>query len=413
MKNLAFIQKNFFDSLTFAQEVAKKLNKRIATLPDLINLRVNQDYDNSFVWNRWFTPFTTFYLGKHQDKRLMVVAHHLGPLNNKERFLQWTESGKRDEGSDRRQYGSAGLPKINQQELADLVAGKFGEVSILDFDEYYAKHGINVQSSFIHFANAWGDPFLKLLFGDKCNNFLEKHLQISSDNAKEKNKQEGAENKILELGIRDRYGWHLFSSAKFDFPDDEPIALFLTLGRLNSYGNHDLSLGTEIRTHEDAGHANFVVLNDENKDVVSIDYNHEEHWQNCLVENEEKTPDFFVLMDVGDKLFTQYPKDGARMDSGEPMFEITKCEKIGERTFFKTEIYGSPFLKYDIQEVIAVAPKGANAYIIDGEISGRETATVPVQFFRVQVNRQKRILKDIEVAGNLNLLLKINGVAVN
>ncbi len=414
MKNLAFIQKNLFDSLTFAQEVAKKSNKRIATLPDLINLRVNQDHDNSLVWNRWFTPFTTFYLGKHQNKRLIVVAHHLGPLNNKEKFLCWTKSGKKDENN-REQYGSAGLPKISQQEFTDLIAGKFGKVSILDFNEYYAKYGMNIQNSFIHFTSAWNDPLLKLLFGDKCNNFLKKHLRISSNNAKEKNKQKGAGNKILELGIRDRHGWYLFNSTKVDFPDDEPVALFLTLGQLTSYGNHDLSLGTEIRTHEDAGHANFVVLNDENEDVISINYNHKDHWQNCLVENKEKTPDFFVLMDIGNnKLFTQYPKNGTRMDSGEPMFEVIKHEKIGESTFFKTEIYGSPFLKYDIQEAMTVAPKGANAYIINGKISVKETAaTIPVQFFKVQINDRRRILRNAEVTSNLNLLLKINGVSID
>jgi hypothetical protein len=413
MKNLAFIQKNFFDSLMFAQEVAKKSNKKLATFHDLINLRINQNHDDSFVWNRWLTPFATLYLGRHNEKRLIVIAQHLGPLNNKERFLQWAESGKKDDGSNRKQYGSAGLPKISQQEFTDLIEGKFGEVSILDFDEYYTKYGTNVQNSFIHFADAWDDPLLKLLFGAKCNDFLEKHLQISSDNAKKKGKQEGAENKILEIGIRDRYGWYLFSSNKIDFPDDEPIALFLTFGRLNSYGNHDLSLGTEIRTHEDSGHANFVVLNDENEDVLGIDYNYEKHWQDCLVNNEEKIPDFFSLMNIGDKLFTQYPKEGARMDSGEPMFEITEYETVGESTFFKTEIYGSPFLKYDIKEAMAIAPKGANAYIIDGEILGRETVNIPVQFFKVQVNSQQRILRDLEVAGDLDLLLKINEVKVD
>ena len=412
MKNLSFIQENFFDSLFFAQEVAKKLNTRVANFHDLINLRINQNPDDSFVWNRWFTPLATIYLGKHNEKRLIVVAQHLGPLNNKERFLQWADSGKKDEGSERKQYGSAGLPKISQQEFSDLIEGKFGEVSILDFDEYYAKHGANIQSSFIHFADTWGDPLLKALFGPKCDDFLDKHLQISTDNAKKKRKEEGAGYKILELGIRDRYGWHLFDSNKVDFPDDEPIALFLTLGRLCDYMNRDLSLATEIRTHEDAGHANFVVLNNESQDVIAIKYDHEKHWSSCLVINEEKVPDFFVLINIGNKLFTQYPKKGARMDSGESMFKVLEHEKIGESTCFKTEIYGSPFLKYDIQEVVAIAPEGANAYIINGEISGRETATVPVQFFKVKIDEKQRVLRSSEVASNLELLLKINGVKI-
>lgn len=91
-------------------------------------------------------------------------------------------------------------------------------------------------------------------------------------------------------------------------------------------------------------------------------------------------------MDVGDKLFAQYPKDGARMDSGQPMFEIIECRKVGEGTSFKTETHDPPFRKYDIQDVAVVGPKGANAYIINGKIFVRETAIVPVRFFKVQIN---------------------------
>ena len=410
MTNLSFIQENFFDSLFFAQEVAKKLNTRVANFHDLVNIRVKQDYDQSLVWNRWFTPFTTLYLGRYNDKRLIVVAHHLGPLNSKERFMQWAESGENQEESDRKDYGSAGLPKISQQEFADLVEGKFGEVSVLDFDEYYAKHGANIQSSFIHYMSAWDDPLLNALFGPKFHDFLDKHLEISSQNAKEKNKEEGAEYKLLEIGIRDRYGWHLFGKEKVDFPDNNPVALFLTFGRPSSYGNRDLSVATEIRAHEDDGYANFVVLNDENEDILTIDYDSKKHWSKCRVENLEKVPEMLVLMGTGPKLFSQYPKEGARCDTDEPMFEVLEIKRVGEDTFFQTELYGSPFLKYDISEVMAVAPEGANAYIINGEISGRETVSVPVRFFNVKVDEKRRILRGEEVASNLKLLLKINGV---
>lgn len=411
MENYSFIQKNLFESLFFAQEVARKLNTRVANFHDLVNLRINQDPSNSLAWNRWYTPFATIYLGRRDGRRLIAVAQHLGPLGNRERFEQWAESGERDDDSgNRHKYGSAGLPKISQQEFADLLDGKYGEVDTLDFEEYYAKYGTHIQMSQIDFLKAGEDPLLKLLFGDQSAAFLQKHFQISRDYAKEKNKESGAENKILEIGIRDRYGWPLFGSQKVDFPDNEPVALFLTLNRAACYSNHDLSVATEIRTMEDAGMANFVVLGDEKKDVTPVSYSQEKHWINCLVDNEEEVPDFFVLMEMGEKLFSQYPKEGEQMDSGQPMFEVLEYEKIGDATSFKTKLNGSCYLLYDIQEAIAVAPEGANAYIIDGEIAGGQIATVPVQFFKVKVNSQKRILRSQEVASALALLLKINRI---
>ncbi len=270
MKNLSFIQKNFFDSLFYAQEVAKRLNTRVANFHDLIELRINQDFDTSFIWNHWFTPLATLYLGKYNGKRLIVIAQHLGPINNKERFLQWADSGKRKEGSGNKQNGSAGLPKISQQEFSDLIEGKYGEVSILDFAEYYRKHGSNIQCSFIPYIKACEDPLLKALFGPKFKLFLDKHFQISFDNTQNKNKLEEAAHKILEFGICDQYGFWLFDSYGIDFPDDQPVALFLSLGRLTSYGRHDLSMVTEIRTQEDPGYARFVVLNDKNDDVFEM-----------------------------------------------------------------------------------------------------------------------------------------------
>ncbi len=61
----------------------------------------------------------------------------------------------------------------------------------------------------------------------------------------------------------------------------------------------------------------------------------------------------------------------------------------------------------------AVAPEGANAYIIDGEVSCREKGSVPVQFFKVKINEKQRVLRRDEVVGNLDLLLKINGINIS
>lgn len=408
MKNLAFFQDKLIDSLFYALKVAKKLKVHVATLPDLIKIRTGAKED-SMAWDTWLTPLTTLYFGVYQDKRIIVVAHHLGPLTTKKRILQWAKSGVKDKGDDRVRYGSDGLPKITQQEFNDLVEGKYGEVIVIDFNDYSQKFISHLGNDHIITNNALADPLLKALLGSEMEKFVEKHYQISHAYAVAKRKQLNSGDKIFRLGIKDRYGWDLFSDSHCDFPDKQPIGLFLNLGRPSYWANHDLSVSTEIRTHEDLGCARFIVLNDVNDDIADITYSPFVHWKKCLVKSEESVPNFFVLSKGRGKYFAQYPKDGDRMDTGEIMFEVTNLKKIGEQTFFTTPIHGSPFLKYHIDEVMAIAPVGSNAYMICGAINPGEIVKVPVQFFKVEINNQYRILREKEVASNLPLLLQING----
>ena len=411
MKNLSFYQEKFCDALFFAKTIAEKTKCHIATLPDLINMRANKELGD-FVWEMWFTSLTTLYFGMHKDKRLIVVAHHLGPLNTKERLEEWGSSGSNDEGSDRKAYGSKGLPKITQNEFEDLISGKYGPVSVFDFDEYCRVFGPHIYPNNISSVLATRDYLLKSLFGEHFEEFVNKHLQISSDYAKKENKDEGAEYKILEFGIRDRYGWWLFSKDHKDFPEKEPVALFLTLGNPGFYGNNDLSVKTEIRTNEDFGSANFVVFSDPKEDTISIGYSPTKHWKRCLVDSDVTLDPFFSVIRLGNKLFVEYPKVGARMDTGEAMFEVIEINEVGNPTSFKTKDCWF-FLRYSIGEVKSVMPEGANAYEVIGDVSPGDIVNVPVQFFNIKADTSKRILSEKEVMGNLPLLLEINNVSID
>lgn len=410
--NLAFIQKKLVNSLFFALEVAKKMNARVATLPDLISLRTNNDPEQSLVWNRWLTPFTTLYFGKYKDKRIIVVAHHLGPLSTKKRLLKWTKSGIKNDDSTREKYGSDGLPKITNEEFCNLVEGKYGPVTIIDFAEYYAKFANHLSYGYIVADEICADPLFQALMGKDMELFINKCLQISTTRALKRDKEKGAESKILQFNIKDQYGWGLSEEKGFDFPDKQPIGLFINFGCLTNYSNRDLSVLTEIETIGDLDYARFVVLTNDQTDIIDIDCAAKKHWKKCLVNFDGDVPDIFVLEKFNEKYFTQYPKEGARMDTGEIMFEVIKAQKIGKETFFQTKIDYSPFLKYDINEVKAIAPKDANAYIITDNISPGDIVDVPVQFFKVEVNTKKRILHNEEIADNLSLLLKINNIKV-
>lgn len=408
MKNLGFIQKNFIDSLFFALEVAAKMKARVATFPDLIKLRINQAED-SLVWNRWITPFSTIYFGVYKGKKLIVVAHHLGPLTTKERILEWADSGTKDDSGGCNKYGHEGLPKITELEFSHLVEGGYGEVKTIDFEIYRSSFLSHLGGEHIFASDALIDPVLQAIIGPEINEFVEKHLALSTACAINKGKDLHAEKKILEFEIKDQYGWNLFQCSQSSFPEDKPVALFLTLGRPSNWGNRELSMSTSIRGQEDLGCGRFVVLNDENDDMIDIDFNPRVHWEKCLVDYSGPVADFFALSKDENKYFTQYPKNGNVMDTGEIMFKVESIKKIGRPTFFETTdcLF---FLKYHIDEVKAIAPSGANAYIITDTVGPGEKVKVPVQFFKVKVDPSRRILRSKEVEANLPLLLKVCAV---
>lgn len=418
MQNLLISNDSLLTTLSFAKAIASQTGGKIATMPDLAALRVAHDPDESIIWNRWFLSLATIYFGTYKKKKLIVLADHFGPLNTDERFLEWSQSGEKDKGSTREMYGARGCPKITQDEFNNLVEKKYGEVTLINFDDYILNHN-SLYGGHITVSSALVDPLLEKLLGrdrESYEKFIEKMFSVSKENAESKGKQDGAAEKILELSVEDRYGWDLFSLYNKEnkkFPVT-PIALLLTLGTPSYYGNHDLSVMTEIHTMESLDYSQLVVLNDENESIVVIEYNPEKHWKKCLTPNEDGFTDPFFSLRGDKKLFVEYPKrtDGSYMDTGEIMFPISEIQKVGKQTFFETDDCRF-FLRYHIDEVRKVAPIGANAYYITDGVSPGDKVKVPVQFYKVTPVTEKRILRKNEVMNNLNLLLEINGVKLN
>lgn len=409
MKNLAFNQKSLIDSLFYALEVAKALNTRLASFMDLAKIRINTEED-SRAWNRWVTPLITIYFGVYNNKKTIVVAHHLGPLYTKERLSEWANSGDKESG--RFKYGFPGLPKIIDQEFADLINGKFGKVSVIDYDEYITQHENLLINSYpdITSDQALADPIFQALFEDELEPFIRKHCGESEKYAKKEHKDPGAEKKILSLSFKDHFGWNPFYSKTNNFPVEKPIAFFMNFGCPMNCANHDLSMSTTIGSVCDLHLAAFVVMTDEKEDIVEIDFEAGEHWKKCLVESNEQIAEFNVLKQAGENYFVQYPKDGESMDSGQIMFPVTKIEKVGEPTFFQAKDCMF-FLRYLIDAVKEIAPNEANAYEITAKVRPGSLIDVPIQFYKIEFDSSKRILKREEVVNNLSLLLEINNVS--
>jgi hypothetical protein len=414
MKNFLISNDSFLKALLFAQKIAKQTGGKIATMSDLAKMRTKSNFD-SLTWHSWVAPLSMLFFGVYRGKRIIVVAHHLGPLITDERLKEWEKSGEKDKGNNREKYGAAGCPKITQDEFDKLVEGTYGDVIVLEFDHYFTNFKEHLYGGHLSIDMIVTDPLLKALLSDNAEEyqkFLDRCLDVSEKNAKEKNKEAGSGKKILELGIKDRYGCGLFNphSKEINFPKT-PIALMLTLGRPSFWGNHDLSVSTEVRTHERLDYSQFVVLNDLDEELIKLKVNIEMNWQKCLVPNEKEFDTSFFSLCGGSKLFAEYPKkiDGAYIDTGKHMFPLIGLDTIGEPTYFQTDDCDF-FLRYHINEVKKISPKGANAYAIIGDVQGRGNVTVPIQFYYAKPMTDKRIMTPEEVMDNLELLLEINNV---
>lgn len=407
MKNLALISDGgVVSSLKASQLLAKFSNGKVASLADLITLRSNTKTTAS-VWNTWFYTTTLLCYGYYQQKKVFVVSQHLGPLRNEKKLIRWQKSGDRDTVGGRYKYGSPGLPKISQKEFNKLVEGKYGAVTVIDFYEYYREYSKHLNGDRMLRMAARRDPLWSALLGPSAEKFIDVHVKASEEYARTEKKDRGAEKLIFKLDLRDHYGWNpLCDEGLKDFPTDNAVALLMSLGSIQGAWNRDYSLMTEIGVNLNlqGSLSKFAVLRDATMDIETVDYDPVKHWKQYLIENKPSGLDgFYVLTSRAKQLFSEYPKVGNRMDTGEIMHPVVGYEKIkGPNHFVTTDCHF--FLKYDIEEVKAIAPEGANAYEIIGDVRPGDRVKVPVQFYKVTLDTTKRVLRRKEVMKNLPLL---------
>jgi hypothetical protein len=123
-----------------------------------------------------------------------------------------------------------------------------------------------------------------------------------------------------------------------------------------------------------------------------------------------RPPIDFLRME-GDQWFAEYPRVGARMATGEIMHAVSDVSPIGGPVEVKTTVGGyHGFLKYDLSEVAALAPDGANAYTQDESFSmtsDEQHLVFQVQFVKVEIDRSRRILRNGELVADYDRMMKV------
>lgn len=393
-------------------------NGRIATLPDLIEARINSDSETA-SWGMYFTTLSAEYMGYSKGgKRILIVAHGIGPMSTMHGVVEAYSFQFKDQTRDRR--GG----RITKEQFADLESGKYGEVSIIDFDAYF-NHYQYPFSQKLKVGMAKYDPLAKARLGPRAKEYLERHSQF----AKEYHKSSGHGTVINPYIISMECDHNIRYARRKDFDDpssdiisddlDEgglPIAHLLSIGQIcYSHGNtenHFPDFHCDVSCHGWNNGTRLIGVRDK-APITSIHHGMDpravlrKHWRELMVPTRRtKSDGFYTLMDFGDGYFTMYPKSGERMDTHEPEFKVTKNEIVeGSTAEFRTKGYGSPFFRYGVNEVKSITPKNANAYSLGQPVPDGDDHVCPIKFHKVEIDVSQRLRRAHDLLGDYDLLM--------
>lgn len=413
----------------------------IATMPDIVTARMNANMDDH-VWNCWYTTSTAEYLGfSKAGNRILIVAHGVGPMAT----LDGTMEAYRWHYSDKNRDRRGG--RITTQQFLDLESGKYGEVSIIDFESYYRRYKYPFLQV-LCFSELITDPLVKARLGPNAEAYLNVHLEgarrwhriqagLSPDNKYQlpaadherflarrhsQHERDGAEYSdpyLLKLEGAANCTYTYWQRGHRPIEEGYAIAHLISTGRLCHLCHEGAeSLTDDLGCHEWSNGVRFVGITAGGSTKDGINEGPDAHrlirqyWKKLFQPVAKPEPvGFAKLIEVGDRLFTEYPKVGERMDTGEPEYLVTKKKKLGGPVQFSTTGNGSMFFKYGLKEVQRLAPTGANAYdIVSDPMPAGEMHVCMVQFYRVEADTTKRLLRQDKLAHDYDKMMSLMGV---
>ena len=434
------------DGLPAAWQQAMKFagkGGRLATMPDIVAARL-ETKPGETSWEMYFTTLTAEYLGFSKlGNRILIVAHGIGPMSTLEgvqRAYSWQYKDK-----DRNRHGG----RITHREFLDLEAGKFGEVSIIDFDAYCRRYKYPF-IQILRSSEALTDPVLNARLGPWAEQYVQAHTTAARmwhreqagfdpenrynlpnhdqflDRRRSQHMRDGAEDSdpyIIEVGGAANCSY-TFGLQRGHRPIEEGYAiahLISTGGLYHIHHEGKESLTLDVSCHEWWNGVRVVGIQAGGSIRSGLHHGPDayellrKYWRDLLVPvNKQEEIGFRALVRVGKQWFTQYPKAGERMDTWEPEYVVTSMKKIGEPTLFRTTV-GSfhGFFKFGVNEVQAIAPPNANVYFFIGEPEnewhgGNPThQTCMVQFYRITADLAKRMMRADNLAHDYETMMEL------
>ncbi len=395
-------------------------NGRIATLPDIIEARINSANDTS-AWGQYFTTMSAEYFGYSKGgNRILIIAHGVGPMSDMDGVVQAYSFHFKDKTREKR--GG----RITKDQFANLESGKYGEVSIVDFEKYYRRYQYSFMQQ-LRAAQAHVDPLVKARLGPKAEEYLNCHekfaikyhrdsghspipfdpyiisMEAASNCWYGQNKDFNNRSSPIESPFLDKWGLpiaHLLSIGQISYLSGNTQYRFPSFHtEISCHGWHD---GTRLLAVRGKAPVQNIHPGINPEDVL------QRNWRQLMIPNNGVTisTGFYALTKFGNQFFTMYPKIGERMDSHEPEFMVTKKQSVtrGPKVF-RTKGYGSPLFKYGTKEVERIAPKEANAYSLGQPVPQGNDHICPIEFHRVEIDQTKRVMRVEDLLANYDLLM--------
>lgn len=383
----------FHSDILAAYELAKQYvgeDGRVATMPDVVDAKIAGD-SYSPIWTRYVTTTTGEFYGKSKKGTpVVVVARDISSILADEHIIIRSTKNLRENSQ----------IQLTAKEFQRLLEGDYGSVEILDH-----KTVVNMReypTSVLSHADAMmNDLLLRARLGAKTDEFLERHLKITREESGNDYILTN-EHKYLYVNEKSMYkGGLLVMSQPMD---------------ARRCGGEPSSVSSQVDISDLTSAARFIAITGKgtlakvSDGLESALKNIAKNWKKLLVPNKGRTPSIYTLKEIDDQLFVQYREDDDVMGSGEPAFHVNRARKIGKEKLFVTEILGYyGFFKYELKDVKAIAPEDANAFLMGEpeniwEYGNPVKQKVPVQFYKVDVDTSRRILRDEEVKKDIKLV---------
>lgn len=393
---------------------------RVATLPDIITARLTTK-PGDIPWGKYFTTSSSEYFWKSKGgNRILIVAHGNGPMGTlKGATKAYSHSYKDKEG--RKEGG-----RISEKEFYDLESGKYGDVTVVDFEELAKQYQYLFCNTSLRASEALIDPLMKARLGKDAEKYIEHHAKFAKEWQKEKGYKKAIDDPfILGMDGASIYGYNDYKNNwQFvtNFQNMEmPAAHLLMIRQLVNCGHEGYnSLSSDIGCHDWTDGTRMIGVREGTMTNIHNGPNAyqlmREHWKQLMQKTfEPKTYPLYALMKLNSNTwFTQKHKTGAGCDNGEPQFHVKKLQKCGRPVDFITKIGGyHGFFKYDIKEVEAINSFDCNVYSIVGDIKtlwhggNPEYHKTKVQFYKADIDTSQQLIKEKELANDYDKLIQL------
>lgn len=396
---------------------------RIATLPDIVAARIATSV-NSPAWMSYFTTASSEFLGRSRAGNVVIaVLHGTGPLST----LQGARDAYAHEFRDKSRNNRGG--RVSREDFLEIL--DHGNAAIVDLEDYKRLYRYPFNEG-ITPEQAHRDPMVRARLGSRAGEYVERHATESRMFREDAWKAMDPLSRGLPVHATGRIlGMDYSNGCSYLHAEPEHATAFanlLSIGQVSNMGSSDDRLSSvwcDVSTHDWTDGTKFLAIRASEP---------QEEWNGTIhpgfsmrtalssqqgldilyqpTSMDEDTGDgFHALVNVGGRFFTQHPKFGISLDSAAPEHPVTFLEEIGgpEPTSFSRQPEGYvAFFRYALSEVRALAPVGANAYIlVQVDHGSGETQVGRVRFYRAKVDRSRRLPQEADVSKDVGLVIRL------